>query len=238
MSGEYGYIVRLLRKLEFLLAQRGEQREAGRMGQIVQRIARADDVRAAVKALYAVEGYDRLAMRLLYYADTLGPLLTELPDEQLIDYHVEQLTRALHKDQDVAPSPHPVRRLPSQDVTGAIDQFVTSLRDLRRGAEDEGGGGFDQIRREHLEVLLEKAHDLGMAAESDNAKDISRFAASVSTFIRFVHDRTLFRDVRVVNILDNAVLTLQTVLPSVGADDFDSLTQTIQLLADPATLLE
>jgi hypothetical protein len=237
MSGEYGYIVRLLRKLEFLLAQRGEQREAGRMGQIVQRIARADDVRAALKALYAVEGYDRLAMRLLYYADTLGPLLTELPDERLIEYHVEQLSRALRKEQDNVAAPIPARRAPSQDVTGAIDKFVQSLRDLRRGGEDTGGG-FDRIRREHLEVLLRRARDLGASAERENAADIARFAASVSTFVRYVLDRALFGDVRVANILDNAVLTLQTVLPSVGADDFDSLTQTIQLLADPATLLE
>jgi hypothetical protein len=237
MSGEYGYIVRLLRKLEFLLAQRGEQREAGRMGQIVQRVARADDVRAAIKGLYAVEGYDRLAMRLLYYADTLGPLLTELPDERLIEYHVEQLSRALRKEGDLPRAQRPARRSPSEEIAGAINQFVLSLRDLRRGAEGDGGV-FEAIRRGDLEALGGKARDLGVTAERENEADVGRFAAAAGTFIRYVCDRELFRDVRVVNILDNAVLTVQTVLPSVGADDFDSLTQTIQLLADPATLLD
>ncbi len=237
MSGEYGYIVRLLRKLEFLLAQRGEQREAGRMGQIVQRVARADDVRAAIKALYAVEGYDRLALRLLYYADTLGPLLTELPDERLIDYHVEQLNRALLKEGAAPRAEQPVRRSPSEEIAGAINQFVISLRDLRRGAEGEGGV-FEAIVREDLEALGQKARELGVTAEREKEADVSRFAVAAGTFIRYVCDRELFRDVRVVNILDNAVLTVQTVLPSVGADDFDTLTQTIQLLSDPATLLE
>jgi hypothetical protein len=237
MSGEYGYIVRLLRKLEFLLAQQGEQREAGRMGQIVQRIARADDVRAAVKGLYAVEGYDRLALRLLYYADTLGPLLTELPDDRLIEYHVEQLHHALQNPEGLPLVQRPTRRPPSQSLSGAIDQFVGSLRELRRGAEKEEGV-FERIQSEHLRLFLQKAQDLGTTAEQENAGDVARFASSVGTFVRYVLDRSLFDDVRVVNILDNAVLTLQTVLPSIGADDFDSLTQTIQLLADPATLLE
>ncbi len=237
MSGEYGYIVRLLRKLEFLLAQRGEQREAGRMGQIVQRIARSDDVRSAVKALYAVEGYDRLALRLLYYADTLGPLLTEIPDDRMIDYHVEQLDRALRNGGETTLTARPARRPPSQDVTGAMEQFVATVRELRRGA-DSGEGASPPASREQLEALLAQAQNLGATAERENAADISRFAVSVTTFVRYVIDRSLFGDVRVVNILDNAVLTLQTFLPSVGADDFDSLSQTIQLLADPATLLE
>lgn len=237
MSGEYGYIVRLLRKLEFLLAQRGEQREAGRMGQIVQRIAKSDDVRAAVKTLYAVEGYDRLALRLLYYADTLGPLLTEIPDERLIEYHVEQLDRALRGIDDSNLAGGPARHPPSQDVTGAMDQFVASVRELRKRS-DPAQGTPDSIPPEQLEIILQKAHDLQLTADRENEADISRFATSVTTFVRYVIDRSLFGDVRVVNILDNAVLTLQTFLPSVGADDFDSLTQTIQLLADPATLLE
>ncbi len=237
MSGEYGYIVRLLRKLEFLLAQRGEQREAGRLGQIIQRIAKADDARGAVKALYAVEGYDRLALRLLYYADTLGPLLTEIPDERLTDYHVEQLDQALRGTDEANLTRRPARHTPSQDVAGAMDQFVASVHELRRTAHPEGGS-FEHIPRELLEALLQQAHDLGVTAERRNEGDITRFANSVTTFVHYVIDRSLFDDVRVVNILDNAVLTLQTFLPSVGADDIDSLTQTIQLLADPATLLE
>lgn len=237
MSGEYGYIVRLLRKLEFVLAQRGEQREAGRLGQIIQRIAKSDDARAAVKGLFAVEGYDRLALRLLYYADTLGPLLTEIPDERLTEYQVEQLDHALRGADEADLTRRPARHVPSQDVTGAMDQFVAAVHELRRKAQ-QGGGDLDHVPRELLEALLQKAHELGATADRENEGDISRFAASVTTFVRYVIDRSLFEDVRVVNILDNAVLTLQTFLPSVGADDFDSLSQTIQLLADPATLLE
>ncbi len=237
MSGEQGYIVRLLRKLEFLLAQRGEQREAGRLGQIIQRIAKSDDARGAVKALYAVEGYDRLALRLLYYADTLGPLLSELPDERLIDFHVEQLDRALRGTDEADLTPRRVRHAPPQDVTGAMDQFVASVHELKRKAYAEDGT-FEQIPRDPLEDLLRKARELGATADRNNEGDISRFAGSVATFVHYVIDRSLSGDVRVVNILDNAVLTLQTFLPSVGADDIDSLTQTIQLLADPATLLE
>jgi hypothetical protein len=235
MSGEYGYIVRLLRKLEFTLAEYGYQREAGRMGQIIQRIARADDVRAALRTLSSVEGYNRLALRLLFYADRTGPLETELPDDHLIDYQVSKLYGAIVDDQDADIRPSTRRLPPSTDVTDAVEQFVKTLGELRRGATE--GEIFHRIQLEHLEKLLQKAHDLGSTADREGSPDISRFAASSSTFVRYVLDRSLFDDVRVVNILDNAVLTLQTVLPSVGADDYDSLAQTNQLLADPTTLL-
>jgi len=235
MSGEYGYIVRLLRKLEFTLAEYGHQREAGRMGQIIQRIARADDVRAAVRTLYMVEGYDRLSLRLLFYSDRMGPFETELPDDSLIDYHVSKLYSTIVDSQPGEIRPSARRLPPSQDVTQGIDGFVAALRDLRRGAME--GEPFRGIQRGHLERLLQRAHDLGATADREGNLDISRFAAASSTFVRYVLDRSIYEDVRVVNILDNAVLTLQTVLPSVGADDYDSLAQTNQLLSDPATLL-
>jgi hypothetical protein len=236
MSGEYGYIVRLLRKLEFSLSERGRQRDAGRVGQIIQRIARADDVRAALRTLYAVEGYDRLAQRLLYYADKMGPFLTELPDDRLINYHVGKLYEALVDAGSAEPRQKLVRLPPSSDVSQGVEEFVAALHELRRNATE--GEQFREIRRDDLERLLQKAHDLGGTAQRGGSPDIARFAACASTFVRFVLDRSLSKDIRVVNILDNAVLTLQTVLPSVGADDYDSLAQTNQLLADPATLLE
>jgi len=236
MSGEYGYIVRLLRKLEFLLSERGRQRDAGRVGQIIQRIARADDVRAALRTLFAVEGYDRLAQRLLYYADKMGPFLTELPEDRLIEYHVGKLYEALVNAGSGEARRTQQRVPPSGDVSQGVEEFVSTLHELRRNAAE--GEQFREVRRDDLERLLQKAHDLGATAQRGGSPDIARFAASASTFVRFVLDRSLFKDVRVVNILDNAVLTVQTILPSVGADDYDSLTQTNQLLADPATLLE
>jgi hypothetical protein len=236
MSGEYGYIVRLLRKLEFLLSERGRQRDAGRVGQIIQRIARADDVRAALKTLYAVEGYDRLAQRLLYYADKMGPFQAEFPEERLIEYHVGKLYEALVNEGSGEARRTQQRVPPSGDVSQCVDEFASMLHELRRNATE--GEQFREVRRDDLEKLLQKAHNLAVTAQRGGSADIARFAASAGTFVRFVLDRSLVKDVRVINILDNAVLTVQTILPSVGADDYDSLTQTNQLLADPATLLE
>jgi hypothetical protein len=240
MTGEYGYIVRLLRRLETMLIESGHQAEGGRLGQITQRISRADDARAALATLYSVEGYDRFALRLLYYGEKMRETLVELPEERLLDYQIHELyavllssSRGLNSlPEEPQPTPPPAKG----NMEKAVEAFSTSMQDLRRTSfhQEEFAG----IRRAQVDELRARLEDLHRAAKERGNADVARFATACSTFLAFVVDRKLLQDVRVVNILDNAGLTLQTVLQAVGADDYDSLHQMVQLLEDPATLLE
>jgi len=241
MSGEYGYIVRLLRRLETLLIESGHQSEGGRLGQIIQRISRADDARAALATLYSVEGYDQVALRLMYYGEKMRETLVELPEERLLDYQIRELygvllssSRALGAvpEEPARPSP-PAKK---GDLEKAAEAFSTSLQDVRRTAFHQEE--FTGIRRAQVDDLRGRLEDLHRGAKEQGNADVARFATACGTFVSYVVDRKLLQDVRVVNILDNAGLTLQTVLQAVGADDYDSLQQMVQLLEDPATLLE
>jgi hypothetical protein len=231
MSGEYGYIVRLLRKVEFTLTGLGRQREAGRMGQITQRIAGTDDVRGALRVLARVEGYGDFAIRLLYYADTMGPLLEEAPDERLIQHHVEQLVAALLPGEGKE-GPGVEQGPPPAEVKETAEQFVAETRALRGDREP----GTEDLR-ERFEALARCASSLGTAARRHGNIGIERFAASAGMFLRFALGRDLLSDIRVANILDHAGLALESTLASGGGGD-DSLAQTTRLLSDPATLLE
>jgi hypothetical protein len=231
MSGEYGYIVRLLRKVEFALTGLGRQREAGRMGQITQRIAGTDDVRGALRILARVEGYEDLALRLLYYADTMGPLLEEAPDERLIQHHVEQLVAALLPGEGKE-WPGPKQTPPPAEVKEKAEQFTTETRALRGDQEPTS-----EELRDRFDALARCASLLGTAARRHGHLGIERFAASAGMFLRYVVDRDLLSDVRVANILDHAGLALELTLATGGGSD-DSLAQTTRLLSDPATLLE
>ena len=240
MAGEYGYIVRLLRRLETMLIESGHQSEGGRLGQITQRISRADDARAALATLYSVEGYDQFALRLMYYGDKMRDVLVELPEERLLDYQIRELyavllssARALNSLPEEPRSAAPPAK---GDMEKALEAFSSSLQDLRRTSfHQEEFTGIGRAQVDDLRARLEDLH--GAAKERGNA-DVARFATACTTFVSFAVDRKLLRDVRIVNILDNAGLTLQTVLQAVGADDYDSLHQMVQLLEDPATLLE
>jgi hypothetical protein len=240
MTGEYGYIVRLLRKLETLLMETGHQSEGGRLGQITQRISRADDARAALATLYSVEGYDQFALRLMYYGERMREGLVELPEERLLDYQIGELYDVLLSTPYRANPTPPEPPAPPPPAKGDLEQaaaaFSGSLQELKRSAFNREE--FAGVRRSQIDDLRAKLEDLEREAKERGNTDVARFARSCTTFVSFVVDRKLLQDVRVVNILDNAGLTMQTVLHAVGADDYDSLNQMVQLLEDPATLLE
>lgn len=235
MTGGYSYVMRLLRRLESRLMENGRQLEAGRLGMILQRFSKTDNLRAALTDLYAVEGYSTLALRLMYYSETITDALGEEPDDELLEYHVQELLAAL--DEGVSgPAPAPSGAGQGADLKKALERFEASLLAVKRGAyRDEEFAG---INRTTMTAFLQHVNDLGEIARRERAADIARFSAACSTFVRYVLDHDLLKDVRGVNIIDNAGLTLQTTLHAAGEENFDSLQQMVQLLEDPATLLE
>jgi hypothetical protein len=236
MTGGYSYVMRLLRRLESRLMEGGRHLEAGRLGMILQRFSKTDNLRTALAELYAVEGYSVFALRLMYYSETIADALGGEPDDRLLEYHVQDLLASLQEAvPETPPAGPPVGGQPA-DVRKALEKFEASLQAVKRAAyRDEQFAG---INRGTMAAFLQHVNDLGEIARRERAADIARFSAACSTFVRYVLDHDLLKDVRAVNIIDNASLTLQTTLHAAGEENFDSLQQMVQLLEDPATLLE
>lgn len=236
MPGEYSYVVRVLRRLESTLIESGYQVEGGRVGLILQRLSRADSIRSVLADLYTVEGLDQFALRLMYYGETVKDAFGAMPDDRLVEHHVRELFAALmaHPVREPAAAPQAVP--PTADLNRALSEFDISFQRLKR--ESYRDEVFVRIERPPLEAFLQKTNDLGEVARKERSADVGRFSAACSTFVRFVLDKNALNDVRVINILDNASLTLQTVLETAGEENVDALQQMIQLLSDPSTLLE
>ncbi|RPH35139.1 hypothetical protein EHM92_06755 [bacterium] len=89
-----------------------------------------------------------------------------------------------------------------------------------------------------LERVIGEAALLRLIASAQQSRDIARFAHALTFFATHVLEHGILQDVRVLQVIGTANLTLQTVLETAGAEDFDSLYQTIALLESPRTLLQ
>jgi hypothetical protein len=86
-----------------------------------------------------------------------------------------------------------------------------------------------------LLTQLPGLEEAGRVAGNDH---VVRFAQACTTFMQHVADTETFGDVRVVNVLDSANLTLQTATAAVVAGENDSLESTIELLRQPRSILD
>ncbi|MGB6648805.1 MAG: hypothetical protein WBG01_09770, partial [Bacteroidota bacterium] len=100
------------------------------------------------------------------------------------------------------------------------------------------GGEFVGLTRPAVEALVKETEHLHAAASVERNSDVVQFSAAFARFAQFVLEKGLLQDVRVVNFMENASLTLETAVGTTGADDYDSLTQTTELLEKPDTLLD
>lgn len=240
MSGAQSYIVRLLRKLEMSLLNNRYQVEGAMMGKIIHKISHADNVENELESLYSVKGLDQFALRLMWSMEKRGQAVNGL-DGKVIDYEVEALSSLLTgstSDEQSSPKEglewHFVQTL--DGFYDALHKFGRVIEETQRKSYD--GDSFRGIDQDVLFRLLHEAASLEEAARSAHKDDVVMFAKGLSHFVQYVADRGLFKDVRFMNIVDNANLTLQTVMEAAGTEDRDSLQQTIALLQHPGELLD
>jgi hypothetical protein len=121
-------------------------------------------------------------------------------------------------------------------LDAAVRGFSASVAAIRHEAlPDDHFVGLNDFS---LRGLLKSAERLRDTARESDDPDVSRFGVACAGFLEFVLEKQLFNDVRVVNFLDNASLTLYTAVDTRSVDDLDSLQQTAELLSNPAALLE
>ena len=239
MSKPQSYIVRLLRKVEASLMNGRRQAELTMLEKIIHRISHAENVREELETLYSVQGFDEFALRLMWSYEREG-IESNTLESGLIDYEVETLEALLRSVRNGEKKKEEVREIPPpkplDDFHEELHKFGRSVEDLRRKSfDDDKFKGLDQ---DLLYRVLNESTSLQHYATQAGKTDVVRFADSFSALVQFVLDRRLFGDVRVVHLLENANLTLQTIVETVGAEDYDSLQQTIELLRTGRSILE
>ncbi len=235
MPGHQSYIVRLLRRTEASLAGKDMELIRGRLGKVVQKISRADDIRAALELLYSVQGFDAFAMRLMWVLERPVQAYNGLEGE-IMDFEVRQLTQLLAPRPGYRPELPAPPEAPMDALFESLHRFGREVEKLKRNTTKKEK--IHATEPDALYRILNECAALEDAADKAGHPEVKRFCASFSKFTQYVIDDDRLSDGRVVNIMDNANMTLQTVLESYGAEDYDALQQMMTLLEDPQRLLE
>jgi len=241
MSGQQSYIVRLLRRVEAELVENRQQVAGEMLDKMIQKVSRADDISQALELLYSVRGFDQFALRLMWSLERHGIQFGGM-DESVLEYEVESLGACMQQCVN-GREPAVDGRQQELSVEEALDGFYEALHRFGRAIEDLKRPSLHSEKSsdspvERLYRILNETAGLQEAAESVGKEDVVRFTGAYAGFVQYVLDHDTAGDVRVVNVLDNANLTLQTVQDAAAGEDIDSLQQIIELLRRPQELLD
>jgi hypothetical protein len=238
MLGAQGYIVRVLRRVETALRDDECHTESATLGKIIHKLSRAENVVDGLELLYAVRGLDQFVLRLMWSLEHASTASNEL-NSDVLDNEVETLT-SIYKAA-MLNGRTPSRKEKEADKTASVGLLYDALHDFGRVVEDVRRGSFDGeqfrgIDEERLFRILQATGSLQRAAGVAGHDEVVRFSGACSGFVQYSLDHALVHDVRIINMLENANITLQTSLAT-GGEDLDSLQQTIELLQAPERLL-
>jgi hypothetical protein len=233
--------VLLLRRLQQRLVEEGHRVQGEMMGKVSDRISASADLDLALERLYSLQGWDAIALRLMWYAKRARAGGAGIRRDTLIDHQVEELhVLLMSAPQATSMEPLPVHQPGGNVLTGevfeALHHFNTALEDLKRSAFE--GERFQGMREGLVDSALTHAGRLHQVSSASGNETLAQFAATFSMFLRYVIERDLFDDVRVAHLIDNASQSLQGLLESLGTEDYGALLQTIDMLQNPETLLE
>jgi hypothetical protein len=233
------HAVTILRRLRQRLAEEGHRVQGEMMGKVADRLA-AEDINRGLELLYAVQGWDEIALRLMWFEERARETGKGEPNEALQDYQVDELFALLMAVNQGGE----VEKLPSEEHPGALTgevfealhHFNSALEDLKRTAFE--GERFQGMREGLVDSALAHAGRLHQVSSTLGNEPLAQFAAAFSLFLRYVIEKDLFDDVRVAHLIDNACQSLQGLLEGTGGEDYEPLLQTIDMLHNPETLLE
>jgi hypothetical protein len=237
MPDPQSHIVHVLESLELPLRERGQRERWQMISSIAENIRHADELGSALDMLYTVRGFDRFALRLMWYAEQASAVPAESASDRLVSYQLDRLLEDLlaidpgekaEGEEATGPGVH--------DLETGVRRFAAAVANVRKDANK--GGEFVGLSRPAVEALVKETELLHSAASVERNTDVVQFSAAFAQFAHFVLEKGLLHDVRVINFMENASLTLETAVGATGADDYDSLHQTTELLEKPETLLD
>jgi hypothetical protein len=238
MVPEQTHIATLLQRLELHLLDGGRKDAGEKVGLVAARLSRAQDLDTALQMLYGVRGWDGLALKLMWYVEQMRQAgVGTAPNEDLMRHRMGELAETLSiPDQDRGDTDQALSGTIGLDLREALIRFGSHLEELREASF--AGGSFSGLSQFLMERAVEEAASLRMIATAQRSRDVARFAKAFAFFASHVLEHSILQDVRVLHLIGTANLTLQTVLETAEAEDFDSLYQTIALLESPRTLLQ
>jgi len=231
MSGSY--IVRLLRNAEHALGERGDLHAQAVMSRIVARFARSENVHDELHRLYRVNGMDRLALRLMWSVEQLGS----------VSRHTEEVYLRRESDQICGEFLHVLHGKRLMQTDGLSADLLAVLKDISARVDSlegtpAGDGDYGGVDEQKIFGVLKSIEALQAIAAQQRKHRVLQFAIVFRNFLRFVLDRKMFSDVRIVHILEHANLSLQSILLESREEGQDTLQETTDLLKDPETLLD
>jgi hypothetical protein len=228
----------LLQRLQRRLADEGHHVQAEMMGRLADRIAGSRDVATALNHLYAVQGWSEIALRLMWYRHRNSPADNEPQHEFLLHHQVDELY-AILMSASARPAESEGKVRPGAltgDIFEALHDFATALEDLRQASfEGERVPGMHFSFFDSALTRAGRLHQVATAAPNDH---LIHFSGAVSLFLRYVIERGLFDDVRVIHLIDITAESLQKLLEQDSPVDYAALEQSTDMLHNSETLLE
>jgi len=238
MSRAQSYIVRLLRKVEAAYHDGEYERERLVVEKACFRLSHADDLNAALRRLYCVPGFDQFALRLMWLSEHSSEETNRL-EGAVIDYDVEALIGTLRlsgrgdgEHTRIAPLA-PAQAM--ETFYEALHRFDRVVDEAKRRSFD--GDHFKGADEDSLYRVLSEAGSLNQAARAAGQEDVVKFSTACAGFVQYGLDHGFTHDVRIINMLDHANLTLQTVLAASGTEEYDPLHKNVELLQNPREIL-
>ncbi|MBI4536019.1 MAG: hypothetical protein HY708_07050 [Ignavibacteriae bacterium] len=232
MSTEQALIVRLLRSVERLFQDRHQDLAAETVGEIVIRVSREPDISKALEDLYSVKGLDRFSMKLMWLLDRSGSRC--ISDSEL-DHETEVLTQLIPAIGRRSRSTEVPTIRPFDTFLDALHAFGTNIEELVKRAHE--GEKFHRLETNMLDRLLDETAALQTAAKMTSKDEVVHFTDVFLLFVNYVLENRIYDDPRVLTMIMNANLTLQTFVEAQDAKDGDSLEQTIELMRNPESFL-
>lgn len=234
MNPSRTYLLRVLQRLESRLGSERWTAEAASIGQLADRLSKADSIQEELDTLLRTEGMEQLAVGLMWLSSQEMPPSNGLLGE-VVDHQVEMLRRILLADPDEeVEERRPVSpRNGGVSLNTALIEFSRHIADLRRRLS--GGGKFQGFSEEAAWRILDQLAVLRETARSTQNLDVPRFCDALGEFLEYVVAQRIFADIRVLGVIDAANRTLQTVVAGEIPEERQSLEQTIALLKHPST---
>jgi len=204
-------------------------------GQIRARLDQAPDASEELKNLYKVSGFSDFAMGLMWMVDRAqknpGQISIGPEDETLLlsSFRKAIGARLAAESETPAEPAAPV----SESVIGSeldVQAFAGQVEQLAEAVQSGSGG---------TQMLLE---DLLVECESVTSRggdsDVVGFASMFSDFMKYISEKELFDDVRVINILSNVSSTVSQWANTPADGRAGILEEALNLLRDFKTHFE
>jgi len=227
------YLICVLKRMGRRFVEERRDTEGVLVEQLVERLSRTRDAEQLLQRLYRVNGLDQFALALMWLT-THTRLDSNGRQEELLEYEIQMLCSILLGEPRDRAEQQAGVTYDFGDLDEALDRFSRCIADVKRRLTR--GGKLLRLDEDVVHRIKQESLLLQSAARFAEDNDVVRFCESLDHFLEYVMEHRLLGDVRVLNVIDNANLTLQTVMGIRVAEDRHALHQTSALLIYPETI--